>query len=533
MTITNTSIPYQRTGYFTKFICDYLDKKDSIREFYDNFPDLKGFKDQIDLRIKANHKLDRGALVQTLKDQYKNLRISSGTSKNIDLLSDDTSFTITTGHQLNLFTGPLYFLYKIISAINLSKQLKSEFPIYDFVPIYWMATEDHDFEEIQFFNFKNNKVSWDRESSGAVGRLNTDGLEIVLEDFTEQLGNSKNAKYIAGLFRKAYLEQDNLTDATRFLANELFGDHGLVILDADASELKRNFAPYIKDELLEQTSFKEITKTNTQFEKNYKIQVKPREINLFYLDKELRERIVLEDGEYKIINTDLSFSVDEILQVLDCFPEKFSPNVLMRPLYEEVILPNLCYIGGGAEVTYWLELKRYFEKVEIPFPIVLLRNSALLISTKQMGKIKKLNVSVEEIFLKQNDLLNKKVKDISEIAIDFSSQKQQLQSMFVELEAISHCTDRSFLGAVKAQEKKQLNGLENLEKRLLKAQKRKYKEIVDRITKIHKELFPQYILQERYDNFSEFYLDFGQELISDLLDSLDPLELKFSVIELA
>jgi uncharacterized protein YllA (UPF0747 family) len=233
------SVSFKNTGYFSKIICDYLEKKVAVKNFYTYFPDLNGFKKQIELRSEKNNILDRKVLVQTLKTQYKNISTSSKTKNNIALLEKENTFTITTGHQLNLFTGPLYFLYKIISTINLTNQLKKEFPENNFVPIYWMATEDHDFEEIQYFNFKGKKIKWDRKTGGAVGRLDTKGLEQVFNDFSTKLGTSKNAESIKTLFKRSYLEHNNLADATRFLANELFGAYGLVILDADNKDLKK------------------------------------------------------------------------------------------------------------------------------------------------------------------------------------------------------------------------------------------------------------------------------------------------------
>ena len=385
-----TTIPYCKTGYFSKTMCDYLAQKDTITDFYKNFPSIDGFKKQIELKrlsFQERHlersRETRTTLVNSLKNQYRNTKISGKTSQNIQSLLQENTFTITTGHQLNLFTGPLYFLYKIISTINLTEQLKQEFPKENFVPIYWMASEDHDFEEIHYFNFKEKKVTWNRNDFGAVGRLFTQNLEFVFDEFSKLLGDSTNAKKLKKLFSDAYLEHKNLTDATRFLANELFGEYGLVILDGDDADLKRQFLPYVKDELFKNTSFNEVSKTIEELKKHYKIQVNPREINLFYLTDELRERIIFKDGIFKINNTDIDFTLEELEYELKLHPERFSPNVIMRPLYQEVILPNICYIGGGGELAYWLELKQYFEKVEVPFPILLLRNSALLISVKQ------------------------------------------------------------------------------------------------------------------------------------------------------
>lgn len=527
------SIPFQRTGYFSKIIRDYLDKNKKITPFFNNFPDLNGFKKQIDVKRHSDLVTDsqRKVLVDSLIDQYKNTKTSNKTAQNIQSLLSKNTFTVTTGHQLNLFTGPLYFLYKIISTINLTEQLKSEFPTDNFIPVYWMATEDHDFDEINYFNFNQKKIIWNRDSHGGVGRLLTDDLDEVLKIFSKELGNSNNARYLVELFKKSYIEHDNLTDATRYLANELFGGYGLVIIDGDDIKLKKQFAPFVIDELINQTSFKTVSKTIKRLEKGYKIQVNPREINLFYLTDELRERIVLKDAVYKVNNTNITWTKTEILKEVSNFPERFSPNVIMRPLYQEVILPNLCYIGGGGELAYWLELKEYFETVKVPFPILLLRNSVLLISHKQAQKLDKLNISAEEIFLNQHDLVNEKIREISKIEIDLSLQKEFLQKQFTDLEAVAHQTDKSFIGMVHAQTKKQINGLEKLEKRLLKAERRKHQELTDRIKKLQSELFPNQSLEERQRNFSEYYLEYGEQLIKTLKEHLDPLQLEFQIIE--
>ena len=523
-------IPFQKTGYFSKIVCDYLDKKDQLSGFYENFPDLEGFKKQIKLKSKfeANK---REVLVKSLQNQYNSLETTDITTANIKSLITENTFTITTGHQLNIFTGPLYFLYKIVSTLNLTKQLKLEFPSYNFVPVYWMATEDHDFEEINYFNLNGQKIKWNRESEGAVGRLKTDGFEEVFNEFSSLIGNSKDANYLKELFKNAYLETSNLTEATRYLVNELFGKYGLVIIDGDDIQLKGQFAPIVKDELLNNTSYKEVIKTNEELNKNYKIQVNPREINLFYLTDNLRERIVLKDNKYLINNTKLSFSESEVIDELNDFPERFSPNVIMRPLYQETILPNLGYIGGGGELAYWFQLKNYFDKVNAVFPILLLRNSVLLASTRQLEKLKKLNISLEEIFCKQGMLIDKKVKETSEINIDFSSQRTFLTQQFDVLENVATKTDASFIGAVKAQKKKQLKGLDNLEKRLLKAEKRKLVDEVNRMKIVQDELFPKNSLEERTRNFSEFYLKLGEDLIPLLINSLKPLQLEFSIVE--
>jgi bacillithiol synthase len=522
-------ISYQNSGYFTTLIKDYLDQQPNLSNLYNRYPTVANFEGQILEKGNNYNQENRKILVAELQKQYQNTTTSKATQNNITALEQSNTYTITTGHQLNLFSGPLYFLYKIISTINLATELKAKYPNSNFVPIYWMATEDHDFEEINYFNFKGKKFRWNINSSGPVGRLSTEGLDAVFEVFAQELGSSTNAQKIKELFQKSYLEHATLAEATRFLANELFGEYGLIIVDADSAELKRTLIPYIKDELENQTSFKEVTATIKKINE-YTIQVNPREINLFYIENDLRERIILENERYKVKHTDLSFSKEELFQLVETHPEKFSPNVILRPLYQEVLLPNLCYIGGGGEIAYWLELQSFFNASKISFPMLLVRNSVVLTTEKQIKKADALDLSWADLFSKQKDLVNQKTKALSKIDLDLSNVKEQLKKQFEALYTIANQTDDSFIGALKAQEIKQIKGIEHLEKRLLKAQKRKLAAVLERITQLQNELFPNQSLQERQTNFSEFYLENGEDLIPTLLEKLRPLVSEFTII---
>ncbi|WP_394749767.1 bacillithiol biosynthesis cysteine-adding enzyme BshC [Spongiimicrobium salis] len=529
-------IPFQETGYFSKLICDYVEEKTHLRSFYNRYPNLENFKEQLEEKGASFSKESRKVLHDCLEAQYKDTVISKATAAHINSLKEEKTFTVVTGHQLNLFTGPLYFLYKIISTINLTKELKEAYPAYNFVPIYWMATEDHDFEEINYFNYTGKKIQWNKEATGAVGHLDTKGLDIVYTAFAQELGGSINANTLKEWFGKAYLEHDNLTAATRYLANALFGTHGLVIVDGDDHALKKQLIPYAKRDILENSSFKAVSNTIHKIAalpEKYNIQVNPREINYFYLGTgDIRERIVADENGFYINGTDIRFTEKALLEELERYPERFSPNVIARPLYQEVILPNLCYIGGGGELAYWLELKASFELMGVPFPMLLLRNSVLAISEKQFQKLEKLHITPADLFLKQNSFINKKIRQISNINIDFAPQKKVLEEQFAALHELAEQTDASFLGAVKAQEVKQKKGLDHLEKRLLKAQKRKLKDQVVRITDLQNELFPGQSLQERNQNFSELYLEYGENLIPQLLSSLKPLAGQFTILKL-
>jgi len=528
------ALPYATLSYFSTLLRDYLKAHSNLQDFYGRYPSLANFEAQLLEKKKQYPIAHRVVLGAALADQYRLLDTTLTTQKNLELLQKETTFTITTGHQLNLFTGPFYFLYKIISTINVTEALKKKYPRYDFVPIYWMATEDHDFEEINYFNLFGQKIQWNRDAAGAVGDLDTKGLDKVVIVLQELLGKGSNAKDLLALFEAAYLHHDTLAAATRYLANALFGRYGLVVVDGNTRAQKELLVPYIKEELTTQVAYHGVMPVAKALEAlDYKIQVHPRAINLFYLKAGLRARIVRAGDRYLVHNTSISWNQQALLEEVDQFPERFSPNVIMRPLYQEVLLPNLCYIAGGGELAYWLELKAYFEAVKVPFPILLLRNSVVLLTKKQGDKLQKLEVKPEELFLKQHELIHHKVRQISNIPIDFEPQKKQLKEQFAALYETAELTDKSFLNAVKAQEVKQIKGLEHLEKRLLKAQKIKYHDQVQRLTSLQNELFPNQNLQERVLNFSELYLEYGAALIPFLKKHLDPLDGEFLVLEVA
>ncbi len=520
------------TNHLPKITKSYCDKVINIRSFYNRYSSIESFKEQI-IEKKNNYNDDfRTILNEFLTKQYSLIKNKSVQIKQINYLKDKNTFTVTTGHQLNLFTGPLYFLYKIIDTIKICNELKKKFPNNKFIPIYWMASEDHDFEEINFFKTLHKKFQWNINYSGKVGELKTNSLEKVLKEIKLFFGNkSLNSKKIIDLFENSYLKNKNLSKATFQLVNELFGCHGLLILNTDSKRFKEIFIDDFIDEIKHQTCYNEVIKSNEKLrELEYKPQVNPRKINIFYCHKNSRDRIINNGKGFKIDNKSLIFSEDEIVEEVKKFPEKFSPNVLIRTIFQEKILPNLAYVGGGSEIAYWLQLKNYFKKRKITFPILKIRTSVLIVKTKKIKNCKKLGISLSDLFQDYDQLSNYYIKKISKNSFDLSKMKNILNHNFDELFEISKKIDKSFLGALKAQQKKQIKGLENLEKRLIKAEKISKKDKLISLKKIQDELFPNKNLQEREINFSEFFVDYGEEFLDLIYDNIDPFNKKFTII---
>ena len=534
-----TTVPFCSTGTFSKLICDYLEANPALEGFYNRLPKLENFKAQIEEKQALYSNKTRQLLVKTIQAQYGSLTDTS-VKNALETLKQANSFTITTGHQLNLATGPLYFLYKIASVCNLCQRLKTHYPEYNFVPVFWMASEDHDFQEINHFRYRKGgnanasiqKFEWPQPDAGPVGLRVVDDTAHWLTEFLNTLGASTQSKTLKDLLAKAYAKGNTLAEATRILAKNLFKGEGLIILDGNTSALKRCFVPYMQEEITTAFTYNTVNKSSEILkQRGYHAQVTAREINLFYITDTLRKRIVnTENNIYEVKDTAIKFTKAELLRAIAETPHLFSPNALLRPLFQEVVLPNLAYIGGGGELAYWLQLQSCFKQAKTPFPILVLRNSVLLIHKAEAKQIESLGVDPVDLFLSKHEFVNKYIRAKSEIPIDFSSQKAFLKTQFKDLYTLAKKTDASFIGAVAAQEIKQCNGLDALEKRLLKAQKRKLASYTERLTSLHSALFPEGKLQERYLNFSGFY-EYTPNLITLLINTLDPLHKAFVIFE--
>ncbi|UEG53340.1 bacillithiol biosynthesis cysteine-adding enzyme BshC [Mucilaginibacter daejeonensis] len=529
-----TCIDYKSTGFFSRTVIDYLEDVPELRSFYSYRPDLKGFHQLLE---QEQVTADRQLLATVLTEQYER---TGGTNEvpywpmvkaNIELLRNHNAFTITTGHQLNVFTGPLYFLYKIVSAIKLCGQLKDAFPDKDFVPVYWMASEDHDFAEINYTNIGHKKIQWNEQVSGATGRLNIRTFRECLNQYKGILGLEGHATELAQIVETAYGQHDNLADAMRYLVNALFGRYGLVIIDADDARLKKHFSRIITEDVTGQHSFKHITESNALLQKlGVHTQVNPREINFFYLTDELRERIVQEGDDFIVLNTDIRFTRAQLEQEIADHPERFSPNVVMRPLYQEYILPNLAYIGGGAELVYWLQLKANFDHYNVTFPILILRNSALLIRQESAAKAQKMGLSTAQLFENVDTLKNQWVHKHSQHDLTLKEEWRELQCVFEKLKLRAHKIDPTLGPSAEAVQARLKHAIDNLETKLTKAEKRNHATHLRQLEAVKAEIFPNNSLQERSENFGLFYVKWGQVFIDELIRNLHPLDFKFTVL---
>lgn len=513
-------IPLAEARAFTPFFLDYLEQTDSLKPFYNRFPEIENFREQISEKSKSFSAHHREVLVNTLQKQYKNTETTQRVKENIAALSSADTFTVTTGHQLNIFTGPLYFIYKIVTVINACKKLKSAYPEKNFIPVYWMASEDHDYDEIKYFRLYGKKYTWETDQKGAVGRFSTKGFDQLIGQLPGDVG----------IFRDAYLKNKNLSGAVRAYVNHFFGNEGLVVLDPDDRDLKALFKKVMHEDVIKCSTLQLVDKANKELESNnYKTQVYCRDINFFYLDNNIRSRIEKNDNQYKVVDSSLVFSEDQVRTIIENEPEKFSPNVILRPLYQEFILPNLAYVGGPAEIIYWLQLKNIFSFHKMPFPILMPRNFGLVIEHHIERKFEKTGLEHNQLFEEKNFLFNHWVLKNSKHNLTVGPERTTVSEIFRALQQRAEAIDKTLAPFIAAEGKRTLNSLEKIERKMLRAEKRLQEDKLRQIEAVKDALFPNGSLQERTDNFLNFYQQDG-EFIQKLIATFDPFDFRLHIL---
>jgi bacillithiol biosynthesis cysteine-adding enzyme BshC len=517
--MTLQKIPFRSAHAFSEFFLKYIEQHDALRPFYGRFPSFAAFEGQI--KEKSNFPAStRATLVKVLRRQYEPLRKDAAVEANIQALGDAKTFTVATGHQLSVFTGPLYFIFKIVTVIKACRELKKKYPDYHFVPVYWAASEDHDYEEIKSFRLYGKKYTWETAQQGAVGRFHNKDFKALLAEVPGEIG----------VFKEAYTKSETLGAAVRHYVNSLFGKEGLIVVDADDRELKRILTPVMKADIFDQQPFAAVSQTNkTLVSLGFDPQVNPREINFFYLEPGLRSRLEREGENFIVVDTPLRFTREELAQKMEATPEVFSPNVILRPVYQELILPNLAYVGGPAELVYWLELKGVFDHFKTPFPILLPRNFGLIVDAPTVRKMSKTKLHLEAFFESKNELFKRWVTQHSSHDLSLEAAADSLGKLMEEVKRRSAKIDATLGPMTEAHATRMQQALSTIEQKMMRAEKRKQSDSLRQVEAVKDALFPNGGLQERTDNFLNFYqADPG--LILKLIDRFDPFDFQFHVL---
>ncbi|MBP6334072.1 MAG: bacillithiol biosynthesis cysteine-adding enzyme BshC [Bacteroidia bacterium] len=516
---------------FDKLILDYLTKSIKTPDLTSFAPDLDGLIQNLASGKKAG--IDRHLLVTVLKEQYS--YIESSTEKDevfeqIDLLEKEDTFTVCTGHQLNLFSGPLYTILKIITTINSAKELsrKSGKKV---IPIYWLASEDHDIEEINHVFVHNQKYVWSTTWHGPSGRVSCEGIQEVISVLRTKYGNAEFGNEVFDLLETSYQSNFTLAQATRRLLHKLFGHHGLIILDADDVRLKKTFIPHMLNDALHNIAEKKVTETTDKLSAHYKIQVHPRKVNLFYLYGDKRERIEVVGDGLTAVGTEITWTKKSFEEEVTLHPDRFSPNVVLRPLYQETILPNIAMIGGPAEIAYWLELRAFFQISKVAFPVLLLRNSAMFLDEPSLIRMKKLKIGIEKLFLSVDVWIRDYISASPDSTFSIEEKLQNIDQIFQSLGNDADKIDHTLKSTIEAEQHRIRKSMKGIEEKLLRSLKRKNETEINQIYKLHEKLFPFEKLQERTENILPFLLKYGFNFIDELIKELEPFKNSIVIFE--
>lgn len=523
-------IPLPDTGFFSRLVLDYIGQSPSLRPFYEFQPDLEGMQQAIEQRKK--YPVDRHSLVNALKEQYSNSAQMPAVERNIRLLQDENTFTICTAHQPNLATGYAYFIYKIMHAIVLAAHLGKQFPSYNFVPVYYIGSEDDDIEELGFFRYNDHSFRWRTPQTGAVGSMRTEELTNLFQDFFRILGpTNEHTEYLKELLTNAYLRHNTISEATRYLVHTLMGKYGIVVIDPQDKILKKAFTQIATQELCSPAAHRLVQETNRQLQADYSTQAFVRPINFFYLDGGIRQRIEMQEDTWKVVGTGISWTGEQLRQTVNEHPEYFSPNVILRGLYQESILPNVAFIGGGSELAYWMQLKSVFEHYKVFYPTLVLRQSVQFISAYQQDIINKLHFSDRDIFLPAEQLVKDRISQLSQNDLKADGEWHTIVQALQSIRAKAARVDKSLERSVEAALKKMQYQVEIVEKKIYKAEKRNLSTEIDRIYKMKAMLFPgNHSLQERYYTFMQEYAHMGDRYFECLEKTILPFGDQFLII---
>lgn len=519
-------ISYAATGRFAPIVLDYLNDDERLREHRQYAFSKEGLMKAAAERQFPAHA--RQQLSAALARQYEGLQLHDAVRTNIERLANNGTVTVTTGHQLCLFTGPLYVPLKIMNTVRLANDLSS-WTGGAVVPVFWLASEDHDRAEVDHAWLHAKKVEWPGHASGAVGRMKLQGIGLALDNAIALLGTGPFAQEMEGHLRAAYTEDRTLTEATRHFINAVFGRYGVVCLDGDDQLLKRQFVPVLSEELLNQVTARTVHYANTKLGEHYREQAHVRDINLFLLGEGRRDRISMEGDGFAVAGEAHRYGVDELVGLSQQAPELFSPNVLLRPVYQETVLPNVAYVGGGGEVAYWLQLRWLFQGLQVPMPVVVLRTSAQLMSQADAERIQDLGLGPADLF-QPIDVLNAKLAaSLSSVDTDLTKEHADLSVIYAALAARAKAIDPTLEASVLGEGQRAMKGLEAIGAKLMRAAKRDQEQALSRLAKIHDRVLPGGGLHERRDNFMPWYVQQGPAFLNKLL-ALDPLEKQLSLV---
>ncbi len=512
---------------FSPLFVDYVSDYDKVRDFFPG--DVKDSASWEDAFVRVGSlERDRSGLVQILSRQNRDFHCGVQTLSNIDSLLNDSTYAVVTGQQVGLFTGPLYTIYKTLTAIKLARKLNEQYPGKQFVPVFWLAGEDHDLAEVSSVGLIDNQNNFrsleyvpealkGTTNPGAVGNIELDeGLGEFLESVTGVLVPTEFSEKVMELFHTAYQKGMTYNKSFVHLMNDLLVDSGLIFIDPGDPEVKKVLSPVFEKEVHEASLTSQLMiERSAELERRYHAQVKPKSINLFLLHKRGRYLIEQRNEGYGLKGSRQQFTREEMEEMLREKPDLFSPNVVLRPVCQDLLLPTAAYVAGPAEVAYMAQLGPVYDRFGVPQPLVYPRASATIIEDKVGKVLERFSLDVSD-FYRDVELVKQQVAvQVSEVNFDelFGGTKASLDDVLRSLGKGLEKIDPTLMGALKNAQEKIKFQVDALGQKAIAAQKRKDEITMRQIEKAAFHLFPGGVFQERQINVLHYLNKYGLEFL--------------------
>ena len=536
-------LPFEAFRSFSPLFRDYCSRYEVLSDYF-----AGDFRDPDERRKAAERaaatERDRDTLADVLLEQNALWGTGEAARANIELLRRPDSVVTITGQQVGLFSGPLYTILKTITTLQTADLLAAETGR-AVVPVFWLGSEDHDFEEMASAHFlRRNQLetlTYPRPPAGvgAVGRLRLDEtIDEMVDRVDAILPPSDFKPVLMGHVRNAYRSGRTFGEAFALLMAALFEGTGLVLVDASDARLKQLAAPLFSREIQDpQPLSAGIRATSARLVDAYHEQVQARPANLFLLDEAARRAVDAVDGEdarFELRDGSQTWSKDELVALLQQDPARFSPNVVLRPLMQDLLFPTAMYIAGPGEVAYFAQYRSAYEWAGLPMPIIYPRASATLVESKVGKVLEKLDLAVNDFEDDVDRLFQRVVLSAMEVDVDelFKDASTHLHEAVNVLKPAVQKVDPTLVKSAEALRSAMMSSLMDFKSRVVRAEKRSHDEVYDQLVKADVNLFPAGKLQERMISVLYFVNKYSMGLIGDLRASLSTDTTEHQIVEL-
>jgi bacillithiol synthase len=530
------SLSFEKVPHQSRLFLDYQQNPLSLLKYY---PNIVESHTQISTKIPQvleNYKVDRNVLCDVLEEANRGNGACEKTFENIKLLRDDDCVAVVSGQQAGLFTGPLYTIYKALSAIKLTECLRGRG--FKAVPVFWIATEDHDFLEVSntFFIDKSGDLAELRNEPKRcyenlpVGYVKNDAsISGTIAELFDGLPHTEFTDELREMIEKTWSEGVDYGDAFARMLTQIIGKFGLIVLCPLDVRLKQLAAPvYVKAiKHSEEIVLALRTRSEKLVEEGYHAQVLINEdyFPLFYQanDKTRHALKKTAEGNFKTKDIEREFTLAELAELAEISPEKFSPSVVLRSVVQDYLLPTICYFGGAAEIAYFAQSGEVYRILERPITTIFHRQSFTVIEPKHLKTLERYSLKLEDLLVGEENLipkivekfLNKETTQIfAEVEETINAQLSGLEKNLREIEPT--LADNSI-----RRRQKILHHITAMRKKFYLAQIRKDETVKRQLETMFASLLPNKHLQERTLNISTVLNKHGNYAIDWIYEAID------------